>query len=86
MSLWFVKKLTRNTIAGFTFFLPDCHFGFTHNVWNEQVLSLMSTLYERLGGEDTIRRLVTRFYDLMAHDPRAMPPFRPMAPASIMPG
>lgn len=29
----------------------------------------MTTLYERLGGEETIRRLVTRFYDLMAHDP-----------------
>ncbi len=31
MSLWFVKKLTRNTIAGFTFFLPECHFGFAQN-------------------------------------------------------
>ena len=29
----------------------------------------METHYERLGGEETIRRLVDRFYDLMDEDP-----------------
>lgn len=29
----------------------------------------METHYQRIGGEDTIRRLVDRFYDLMDEDP-----------------
>lgn len=42
----------------------------------------MTTHYERLGGEEGVRRLVTRFYDLMDSDP-AYAPIRGLHAASL---
>lgn len=37
----------------------------------------MRTLYERLGGDRTVRRVVDDFYDRLTHDPRVLHHFDP---------
>lgn len=42
----------------------------------------MESVYERVGGEDAVRRLVDRFYDVMDEDPEAAV-IRAMHPANL---